>query len=314
MREFLQNSNLKVLPQNQFEDAVIHFIEKGGKEAVDEFVEQTLAKSLNYLVKLEDTKLDKDMELAIEQCKDALEKRWAKSNGKWVPKKRLKPRPEDYDSDMEGRWDDPSKLERWEDIGQPEGTKRSSGQKDVDMDDDNLFVSDASMEDAFGAAVTEQPTKPAPKRGAAAKTGRGGAAKKAAAPKKVAATRARPKKREVFLADSDEEEEEEQANVISEDDFVDEDEEEPPAPPPKSRASRTTKAPAATRATASRATRAAPSKAKQTTLNFSQSQPQRPSSSRVNQTQKTLTISDDEIDDDDDDAFEPVESTRSRRR
>lgn len=305
MREFLQNSSLKVLPQNQFEDAVIHFIEKGGKEAVDEFVEQTLAKSLNYLVRLEDTKLDKDMELAIEQCKEALEKRWAKSSGKWVPKKRLKPRPEDYDSDLEGRWDDPSKLDRWEVIGQPEGAKPNTDEEDVNMDDEDMFVGDASMDDAFGSAVNEQPTKAAPKRGAAAKT--------AAAPKKAAVPRARPKKRSGFVVDSDEEEGEEPVNVISEDDFVDEDDEEPPAPPPKQRASRTTKAPVATRATASRATKAAPpSKAKQTTLNFSQSQ--RPSSSRVNQTQKTLTISDDEIDDDDDDAFEPVQPARSRRR
>lgn len=305
MREFLQNSSLKVLPANQFEDAVIRFIEKGGKETVDEFINETLTKSLDYLVKIDETKLDKDMDAVMEQCKERLEKRWAQAGGKWTPKRKLKPKPEDWDSDMEGPWNDPKANDRWEIIAQAGQGGQNTGDGDVDMDD-SMSGSDTPM--------AEVPVKPAPKRGAAAKGGRGGTAKKAAPQK---ARGGRPKKKGGFVVDSDEDEEEEsQAMFLSEDDFIDEEEEdEPPPPPPPKRASRATKATPATKATTSRATssraaKTAASKAKQTTLNFSQSQ--RPTRSATNQ--KTLTISDDEIDDDEDDVFEPVQTTRSKRR
>lgn len=307
VREFLQNSSLKVLPANQFEDAVIRFIEKGGKETVDEFINETLTKSLDYLVKIDDSKLDNDVEAVIEQCKERLERRWAQAGDKWAPRRKLKPKPDDYDSDMDGPWDDPKIDDRWEILARP----AKSGQKgdgEVDMD--------VSMSED-DASVAAAPAKPAPKKGAAAKGPRGSAAKKAAAPK----TRGRPKKQGGFIVDSDDEEEEEEEDdaAMSLDDFIEDDEEDeppPPPPPPPKRASRATKAaPAkkatATRATASRAAKTAAPKSKQTTLKFSQSQ-RVGASSGMNQ--QTLTISDDEIDDDDDDAFEPVQSTRSSRR
>lgn len=305
VREFLQNSSLKVLPANQFEDAVIRFIEKGGKETVDEFINETLTKSLDYLVKIDDTKLDRDMDAAMEQCKERLEKRWAQAGGKWVPRRKLKPKPEGWDSDMEGPWDDPKIDDRWEIIAQPGRDGQNPGDGDVDMDD-SMSGGDTPM--------PEESVKPAPRRGAAAKGGRGGAVKKVAATKTGGG---RPKKKGGFVVDSDEDDEEEaQDMAMSEDDFIDDEEEDDLPPPPPKRASRATKATPATKTTASRATssRAAKppaSKAKQTTLNFSQSQ--RPSRSAAKQ--KTLTISDDEIDDDDDDdAFEPVQTTRSKRR
>lgn len=305
VREFLQNSSLKVLPANQFEDAVIRYIEKGGKETVDEFINETLTKSLDYLVKIDDSKLDNDVEAAIEQCKERLERRWAQAGDKWTPRRKLKPKPDDWDSDMDGPWDDPKIDDRWKILARP-GKGSQKGDGDVEM---NVSMSE---DDAFVAAA---PAKPAPKRAAAAKGARGGAAKKAAAPK----TRARPKKQGGFIVDSDDDEEEEEAEdvAMSLDDFDDDDEEdEPPPPPPPKRASRATKAAPAkkattARATASRAAKPAAPKAKQTTLNFSQSQRAGATSSR---NQNTLTISDDEIDDDDDDAFEPVQSTRSSRR
>lgn len=314
VREFLQNSSLKVLPANQFEDAVIRFIEKGGKETVDEFVNETLSKSLNYLVKIDDSKLDEDMDSAIEQCKERLEKRFAQAGGKpWAPRRKLKPKPADHDSDLEGHWDDPAKSDRWELIAQPVQDGENGGDWE---DEESMFVDDASIADT--AAIS------APKKGAAMKsgrggaaarakaTGRGGAAKKAAAPN----TRGRLRKQTGFLPESDEEEggeEQPQNESMSLDDFNDdeEDEEEAQDPTPKNtlRAIKAT----TTRATTSRTTKTAASKTKQSTLNFSQSQV--PGRSRVEQTKKPLMISDDEIDDDDeDDAFEPPVSTRSSRR
>lgn len=315
MREFLQQSSLKVLPQNHFEDALLEYIDKGSKDAVDDFVNETLSKSLKYLVKLDDNQLSKNLEATIEQCKEALQKRWAEAEGgKWTQKRRLKPRPDDYDSDLEGPWEDPDNPDRWEIIKPSSGAKakeqarRSTGNEDVDVDDDDdsLFVRDASIEDQFD----KPPAMPAGKKGAAAKGGRGAAVKKAPAAKKAPA-RGRPKKKGFVLESDGDEEEEAHGDSMSLDEFNEDEEEDPPAAAPKrgSRATKTT----TTRATASRASKPpAASKTRQSTLNFSQSQ--RPSS-RVNPSQqKTLTISDDEIDDDDDEAFEPVRATRSRRR
>lgn len=324
VREFLQNSSLKVLPQNQFEEAVIEYIERGGKEAVDEFVNETLAKSLKYLVKVDDTDLDNDLQGIVDKCRERLQQRWVEQGGKpWVQKRKLKPRPEFYDSDLEGPWDDPDNPERWESITEAATAKakgrgrarNNSDDEDVDMDaESNMFMTQPMEEDD---PFAESPPRPAPKRGAAAKSTRGATAKKTTAAKKPPATRSRPQKKAAgFVVDSDDEEEEQdQDDGQSVDAFIDDEDDEPPPPPPPKRAARATKS-ATTKASTSKALtsmakKAAPAKGKQTTLNFSQSQ--RSNTSRVNPTQKTLEISDDEIDDDDD-AFEPVQPSRSSRR
>lgn len=316
VREFLQDSALKVLPQNQFEDAIMAYVDKGDKGTMDSFINESLSKSLKYLASLDDSSLLGDLDGNIERCKEALQERWSKSEGKWVPKTRLLPQPEDYDSDKEGPWDNPDIPGRWVDIPQAQSQARqSTGGGDVDMDDDSMFVGNISDTDPFADASA---ARPAAKRGAAVKGGRGGAAK-TAPPAPKPATRARPKKGG-FVVDSDDEEDEAvQEDAMSLDDFNDDDEE--PAAPPK-RGARTTKpAPAKpTRTTTSRAStsraaaKLAASRGRQSTLNFSQSQ--RPTSSRVTQASKTLTISDDEIDDDDDDddGFEPVVPARNNRR
>lgn len=314
VREFLQDSALKVLPQNQFEDAIMAYVDKGDKGTMDSFINESLSKSLKYLANLDDNSLLGDLDGNIERCREALQERWSKSEGKWVPKTRLLPQPSDYDSDKEGPWDNPDVPGRWVEIAQPKSqARRSTDDGDVDMDDESMFVGNISDTDPFADTSV---AKPAAKRGATTKGGRGGAAKKAA-PAAKPATRARPKKGG-FIVDSDEEEEEAvQEDVMSLDDF-NEDDEEPAAPPnrgsraAKAAPAKATKA-ATSRASASRAAaKPAASKGRQSTLNFSQSQ--RPTSSRVNATRKTLTISDDEIDDDDDDGFEPVAPTRSSRR
>ncbi|KUI67331.1 Double-strand break repair protein mus-23 [Cytospora mali] len=310
VKEFLEQSSLQVLPKNQFVDTLVQFVEKGGSGTMDEFVNEALTKSLKAILKL-DEEADFDVDQAVETWREAAEQRWAKNSGSAVAaKRRLKPRPEDYDSDLEGHWG--NNDSHWETVtsvqaGKSNGRGRqNASDEDVEMGN-GLFVSQ-QVEDS----VMAEPPKG--KRGAAAKKA---PAKKAPAAKTAPATRARPKKKSGFVVDSDEEEQEEaQEDAMSEDVFMDEEEDDPPAPPPK-RAARNTK-PAATRTAAPRATKAAAAtkakQAKQTTLNFSQSQ--RPAGTqRVAQTQKTLEISDDEIEEDDDDAFEPIAPpTRSRRR
>lgn len=293
------------------------YVDKGDKGTMDSFINESLSKSLKYLANLDDNSLLGDLDGNIERCREALQERWSKSEGKWVPKTKLLPQPSDYDSDKEGPWDNPDVPGRWVEIAQPKSqARRSTGDGDVDMDDESMFVGNISDTDPFADAAV---AKPAAKRGATTKGGRGGAAKKAAPAATKPATRARPKKGG-FIVDSDEEEEEAvQADAMSLDDFNEDDEEEPAAPPKRgSRAAKaapakTTKAATSRASTSRAAAKPAASKGRQSTLNFSQSQ--RPASSRVNPTRKTLTISDDEIDDDDDDdGFEPVAPARSSRR
>ncbi|CAN8104592.1 unnamed protein product [Discula destructiva] len=327
VREFLQDSALKVLPQNHFEDAIMAYIHAGDKDTMDTFINESLSKSLKYLASLEGDELLGDLDGNIERAKEALQQRWSKAEAKWSQTRKLKPRPANYDSDKEGPWDNPNHPERWVEINAKapaaktkSQARRHAGGDDVDMNDSDMFMANVSDSDP--------PVRPV--RGVAARGGRGGAKNAAPAARKAPATRAPPKKRGGFVVDSDdddEEEEEEEAQqddaAMSVDDFLDEEEDEPPAPPPKRGGRAATKpAPAKTkaapkRASAPRTAAAKPvaSRGRQSKLNFSQSQ--RPTSSRVNATQQTLTISDDEIDDDDDDdddGFEPVAPARRSRR
>lgn len=314
VQEFLEQSSLQVLPKNQFVDTLVQFVEKGGSGAMEEFVNEALSKSLKSILKM-DEQPDFDVDQAVESWREAAEQRWAKNGGDPTgPQRRLKSRPEDYDSDFDGPWggdDDHYFYEAPAQASKANGRgRRSISDDDVEMED-GMFVS--QVDDP----VVLQPSKG--RRGAAAKNApaKKAPAKKTPAPKKVPATRGRPEKKSGFVIDSDEEEEEEaHDDAMSEDMFMDDEEDDPPAPPPK-RATRATKVPAPKKATprATKAMTASNAKqAKQTTLNFSQSQ--RPVATRdATQTQKTMDISDDEIDDDDDDAFEPVAPpTRGRRR
>ncbi|ROV97347.1 hypothetical protein VMCG_06884 [Cytospora schulzeri] len=304
VQEFLEQSSLQVLPKNQFVDTLVQFVEKGGSGAMEDFVDEALTKSLKSILKL-DEEPGFDVDQAVESWREAAEQRWAKNGGgPYTPKPRLKPRPEDWDSDYNGHWGSREDQRLSVSPGQAANAhgrgRRNSSDEDVEMEG-GMFVS--QVDDSLA------PEPPKGKRGAAAKKA---PAKKTPAAKRAPATRARPKKKSGFVVDSDEEEEEgAHDDAMSEDAFMDD--EDHPAPPPK-RATRTTKATAAKTA-APRAAKATPaSRAKQTTLNFSQSQ--RPSGTqRVAQTQKTFEISDDEIEEDDDDAFEPIAPpTRSRRR
>lgn len=58
VREFLQDSALKVLPQNHFEDAIMHHVHTGESSAMDTFISESLSKSMKYLTSLNDDVLD----------------------------------------------------------------------------------------------------------------------------------------------------------------------------------------------------------------------------------------------------------------
>ncbi|XDG03036.1 hypothetical protein ABKA04_002651 [Annulohypoxylon sp. FPYF3050] len=297
--EFLSASaQMKILPQAAFGDAVTQFVEKQDIYAMDVFVKESLSEQVKQMLSLGD---DDDMDSAMEQAKARLEQKF--SAGIWKRRRPVyKPKPDDWDSDLEGPWEDaPQALDREAMAAQakaqpeqpapqqPKGRGRKAAAPIVEEDDED-------MEDAF-----EEPA-PKPKgRGRAAVAKPKAPAK---APTRKAPARGRGKKAAVF-EQSDEDEEEEEDVVMDHDDF------DPPPPPPPKRAApaRATRA-APTRSQTSRAASSAAkstgggsagAKTKQSKLNFA--------SQKATQ-DDPLEISDDEISDD----FEAVPMSRSRKR
>lgn len=286
-----QAQSLKILPQAPFGDAVYQFVDKNDKHAMEDFVRNSLAEQVQQMLNLgnNDRNQESDLESAMEQIKQKLEQQFKAGNLKQARRRKYKPKPDDWDSDMDGHWEDqpqavenaPPAIETMPQKAQPKGRGRRA----------NPFLEDDDDDDDMGD-IAEEPPAPKPKgrgRPAAAAKPRAAAAKAPA--KKAPARGGRGRKAQVV--EEDEEEEEEEDVVMDDDDY------DPPAPPPK----RTTTRAAPARSQASRVTPAA-SQAKttrQTRLNFS---------SQKNSQQQPMEISDDEISDD----FESVPDTRKGRR
>lgn len=245
VKEFLTAQTLTILPQNSFGDAVLQFVDKDDKHAMELFVEESLSGQLKHL--MEANELDEaDIITEMDQYKSQLEDMFAAGKIKKTKRSNIKAKPFGWDSDEDGHWaDDPGALIR-------------------PVDDDEENGDDASV-----AFITTK--KPAVRgRGKAAGTTRqtAAAAKKAA----PAARSGRGKKKVI----EEEEEEEEDGDVImlSDDDeeseegmFVPEVKKKAPARKPAAKAPARAKSPAKKTTT----TRAKASAAgKQSTLNFSQ--------------------------------------------
>ena len=181
VREFLDAQSLTILPQNSFVDAVSQFIDKDDKFAMKDFVTENLEKQVEQLMKMDNVD-ENNIQDAMEQGKSHLEELFAAGHRSARKKTERKPRPDGWDSDLNGAWDD-----------QPAAIHRS------ELEDEDEDESD------------EPAAKPTAK-------GRGKAApKKAAAPAKrpapAKASRGRKK-----VVESEEEEEEDVVMLDSDDD------------------------------------------------------------------------------------------------
>ena len=183
VREFLAAQSLTILPQNSFGDAVSQFIDKDDKHAMEVFVTENLTKQVEQLMDMD--KLDEgNLQDAMEQGKSHLEELFASGHRSARRKAKLKPRPENWDSDFNGPWDD-----------QPGAVDRS----DIEDEDE------------------EESDEPTAKRTV---KGRGKAApKKAAAPaKKAAPAKTSRSKKKVVESEEGEEEEEDVVMLDSDSD------------------------------------------------------------------------------------------------
>jgi double-strand break repair protein MRE11 len=295
VREFLTAQSLTILPQNSFGDSVNQFVAKDDKHAMDAFVKQSLKSQVDHLLQGFDEEVV-DLTGAMEDHRAELEKMFDDGHRVLAAKTTLLPKPDNWDSDLDGHWED-----------NPDAIAI------VDNDDDAMEV------------VAESPPVAAT-RG----RGRGAKAPAAATRKTTAATKptargSRAKKNQPFV-DEDEDEESDVQMIL------DDDEEEKLFVPESkigrgraasnaSKASTTKKAPppkttAAKRGTTATSSRAKPSVAatKQTQIDFSQSQqvPKRAAPRAAALKKQVIEISDDEISDDD--AFEPVAPVRAARK
>jgi double-strand break repair protein MRE11 len=335
VKEFLQKQSLTILPPNVFGDAVHQYVVKDDRHAVEAFVNQSLADQIKHLVRLQEDANDEeedddDLATQIEEQRAKMEEMFAKGELKISKSKaRYKPKPDNWDSDLDGHWED-----------KPEALIQDSGD----------LESRTGEED--GEDGTPAPATRGAARGRGRGRGRGGRAgsttatssRKTAttkAKKPAAATAARGRKRAAVYDDDDDEDEEEEDIVMGDDDDDDDGEPDSQAmfvPEPKRKAAaskapatRATRnaSPASVSTTTSRAGgRAKPASFASSVASTARKTPARTAASRAKQTQLNFTTSQNSIlgngkasgtaykisdDDDDDDAFEPIPATRRRR-
>ncbi|KAI0502936.1 double-strand break repair protein mus-23 [Xylaria bambusicola] len=300
VEEYLKAQSLKILPQAPFGDAVTQFVDKDDKHAMEQFVNESLSGQVKQMLSLEND--DENLDQAMEIIKQKLEHQFVTGQLKRGPKLRYKPKPDEWDSDLEGHWEDqPEAIDR-NPIPEPapEPAKpraRAQARKPTRtgfLDDDD----DEEMNDFAEEEIPAPKTRGRPK---AATTTRAKAAPKAPAKKPAA-----PKGRGRGRKQADEDEDDDGDDIVMDDDNYD-----PPAPPPPKRTtasraitttrSQPSRSQTSSRATSSAATSAA-AKTRQTKLNFSQ---------KAATQQEPLEISDDEISDD---PFETAPATRTRKR
>lgn len=293
VEEFLSAQSLTILPQTNFSDAVVQFVDKDDRTAMVEFVDSSLKHLISEVVEDRD-ETDENQDIdddqmfdVIERAKTKLEEGFRRGEIKAKRKGSRKPRPAEWDSDMDGHWE--------ENIA---SIVRSEDEREDDDDDD-------------AESVASRPTTGRGRgRGRGGKAAAGTTRKTAAATKKAPAkSTARGKKKAV----SDDDEEDSDLVMLDDEDSGDDVFVRPSttkkAPARKAAPSRSTAA--KTNGTSKATSSARGGKSTQSQLSFARASNGTGTSSRANGTSDRAAApkrmqepSEDEISDDDD-AFEP---------
>ncbi|KAL4806800.1 Mre11 DNA-binding presumed domain-containing protein [Aspergillus unguis] len=352
VREFLAAQSLSILPQNSFGDAVSQFIDKDDKHAMEMFVNESLEGQIKHLLSLdrdsdvEEEDTQSSLQKAMEKYRSQLEDQFSKgAKRRTRGKKRFKPKPDNWDSEFDGPWEDqPGALIHSDNEG--------GDPNEVEADEDGAEAQ-AGRSSARGrgrgrggrAAATASTRKPAATKATTARK---------PAQSKATGTRGRGRR-----AVTEEEESEEDVVMIDDDDDdepkaeeIDDEESDSQAlfvkqPATKSRKAaaakptststtqrsrqtkRTAPSPAPSSNTLSQAagttTRRGGGRAKQTqlTLDFVGSQPSQRAgadagassntrSMRPNRSMRSVSVLSEDVDDSD--GFEPMPSSNRRRR
>jgi double-strand break repair protein MRE11 len=114
VRELLTAQSLTILPQNLFGDAVSQFVDKDDKHAMEMFVNESLDSQIKHLMALErDAELEDEDEVhqslrnAMEKYRGQMEELFSKGTVRRTRgQKRFKPKPDGWDSEFDGPWED----------------------------------------------------------------------------------------------------------------------------------------------------------------------------------------------------------------
>ncbi|OJI96629.1 hypothetical protein ASPVEDRAFT_182449 [Aspergillus versicolor CBS 583.65] len=349
VREFLAAQSLSILPQNSFGDAVSQFIDKDDKHAMEMFVNESLEGQIKHLLSLdrdgdhEDETEQSSLQNAMEKYRNQMEDMFSKGVKKRTRgKKRFKPKPDGWDTEFDGAWEDqPGALIHSDNEG-GDPNEEEAGEDGTEPPSGRSSARGRGRGRGGRAAGTTSARKPATTKAAATRK---------PAQTKVAASRGRGRR----AVSEDEEEEEDDVVMIDDDDdepevtakIEDDDEDEDSQalfvkqPASKSRKAATTSttttqrsrqtkrtapSPAPSSNTVSQAgTTARRGRGKQTqmTLDFVGSQASQRAgagsvassntrSMRPNRTTRSVSVLSEDIDDSD--GFEPMPSSNRRRR
>ncbi|GFF30237.1 double-strand break repair protein mus-23 [Aspergillus udagawae] len=151
VREFLAAQSLTILPQNSFGDAVAQFIDKDDKHAMEMFVNESLEGQVKHLMSLDREGDDMDdeelaqssIQKAMDKYRTQMEEMFSQGIKKRSTrsKKRFKPKPDGWDTEFDGEWEDqpgalihsdneggdPNEEEAAEDGTEPQKTASSRG-------------------------------------------------------------------------------------------------------------------------------------------------------------------------------------------
>jgi len=235
VKEYLAAQSLKILPQTPFGDAVTQYVKNDDKYAMEQFVEDSLSVQVKEILLLEDRDVDEEEDLSsiFDQVRQKQEEMFA-SGVRKIPRRKgiLKPRPSNWDSDLDGEWEDA--VGAWESEHDEDSGPETRRGRDAESDEDGSVITTATT--GKKAATKKVPAKKAPAKRAPAKS--------KAAPKAKAAAKAPVRVRKKAAEPSDDEDEDDDVVML----------EDSPAPAPVK----------------SQPKRAAATRGRQTQLNFSQ--------------------------------------------
>jgi len=248
VREFLTAQSLTILPQNSFGDAVSQFVDKDDKHAMEMFVNESLSNQVKHLLGQNHEDLDEDDITAVmDTYRTQLEQLFAAGHLKKKSKAKYKPKPDTWESDVDGAWED-----------EPGALIHTDVEDDEEGNDIGSIPPKAPAARARGkaAAATRKP---------------------AVAPKKAAPAKTQSKKK---VVEEDDEEPDDDVMMISEDDEEEEELFVKPAKTPRKAPTRATKRSVSPVKRAPAKSTGRTSTVKQTKLNFSQPATQASASGR----------------------------------
>jgi double-strand break repair protein MRE11 len=161
--QYLDAQSLKILAKTPLRDAVTQFVDKDDKHAVDQFVTDSLAEHVKGLLVTDAGPDGEDVDDVMTRLRDQQEASFAAGTKKLKRKNaKLKPRPDTWDTDNDGAWEDEPGAWEYIEADEAEETASKRGRAAIARSDDEASVVSASV-------PTKSTTRKAPAKRAPAK-------------------------------------------------------------------------------------------------------------------------------------------------